>query len=101
MAGAICSQGQGCLIWVTYSLYKGPVRVSSSILMRQYPQQVGQPGFLEHSLLRNGIFSAISVNKECQTLVMAATTEGMPVSPEGTQEGKNSCHLTAIPYTQP
>ena len=32
---------------------------------------------------------------------MAATTEGMPVSPEGTQEGKNSCHLTAIPYTQP
>ena len=70
----------------------------SSILMGQYPQQVGQAGFLEHSPLTNGIFPAISVNKECQTSVMAATTEGVLVSFEGTQQGKNSCCLAAIPH---
>ena len=36
-----------------------------------------------------------------QTSVMAASTDGVLVSPEGIQEGKNSCHLAAIPYTQP
>ena len=46
--------------------------------------------------MRNGIFPAISVNKGCQSLAIAATTDGELVSPEGTQEGKNTCHLAAI-----
>ena len=51
---------------------------------------------LVHSfILRNGIFPAISVNKDVVTR-KPAITDGELVSPEGTQEGKNSCHLTAI-----
>ena len=37
--------------------------------------------------LRNGIFPAISVNKDSQSPAVAATTAGL-VSPEGTQQGK-------------
>ena len=31
-----------------------------------------------------------------QSSVIAATTDGELVSPEGAQEGKNTCHLAAI-----
>ena len=35
-----------------------------------------------------------------QSSAIAPTTNGEPVTPKGTQEGKNSCHLTAI-WLQP
>ena len=45
----------------------------------------------------NGMLPAISVNKGCHSsLAVAATASGELVSPEGTQEGKNTCHLVAI-----
>ena len=31
-----------------------------------------------------------------QSPAIAATTDDRPVSPEGVQEGKNTCHLAAI-----
>ena len=38
----------------------------------------------------------ISKQRMSQSSVTAATTDGELVSPEGTQEGKNTCHLAAI-----
>ena len=47
--------------------------------------------------MRNGIFPAISVSKGCHSHQrIAATTDGELVSPEETQEGKNTRHLAAI-----
>ena len=47
-------------------------------------------------VLVNGILPAISVNKGCLHFSeVAATVSGERVSPEGTQEGKNTCQLTA------
>ena len=43
-------------------------------------------------VLRNGILSAISVNKDAAVTTM----DGEWVSSEGTQEGKNTCHLAAV-----
>ena len=43
-------------------------------------------------VLRNGILSAISVNKDATVTTM----DGEWVSSEGTQEGKNTCHLAAV-----
>ena len=37
----------------------------------------------------------ISILRMSQSSEIAATTDGEPVSPEGTQEGKNPCHLAA------
>ena len=37
-----------------------------------------------------------STQRMSQSLAIAATTDGEPVSPEETQEGKNTCHLAAI-----
>ena len=48
-------------------------------------------------VLINGILPAIIVNKGClQFSEVAATVNGELMSPEGTQEGKNTCQLTAI-----
>ena len=38
----------------------------------------------------------ISKQRISQSSAIAVTTEGELVSPEGTQEGKNTCHLAAI-----
>ena len=42
-----------------------------------------------------GIFPVISI-KMSQSPAVAATVNGELVSPEGTQEGKNTCYLAAI-----
>ena len=48
-------------------------------------------------VLINGILPAIIVNKGClQFSEVAATVNGELMSPEGTQEGKNTCHLATI-----
>ena len=45
----------------------------------------------------NGIIPAISVNKGCHSHQrLQPPASGERVSPEGTQEGKNTCHLAAI-----
>ena len=45
----------------------------------------------------NGLFLAISVNKECYiSPAIAATAHGEVASPQGTQDRKNSCRLVAI-----
>ena len=41
-------------------------------------------------------FMHISKQSLPRSSVIAATTEGELVSPEGTQKGKNTCHLAAI-----
>ena len=38
----------------------------------------------------------ISKQRMPQSSAIAATTDGKQVSPEGTEEGKNTCHLGAI-----
>jgi len=43
-------------------------------------------------ILRNGMLSAIPVNKDATVTTM----DGEWVSSEGTQEGKNTCHLAAV-----
>ena len=43
--------------------------------------------------MRNEILPAISVNKGCHSHQQLQASN---VSPEGTQEGKNTCHLAAI-----
>ena len=45
--------------------------------------------------MRNGVFPAISVNKDV-TIISDCCHPHELVSPEGTQEGKNTCHLAAI-----
>ena len=42
------------------------------------------------------IAGRISKRRMSQSSAIAATAGGEPVSPEGTQEGKNACHLAAI-----
>ena len=46
--------------------------------------------------MRNGILLATSVNKDVTVLVITAAIDGELVSPEGTQEGENTCRLAAI-----
>ena len=41
-------------------------------------------------------FLAHQQTKDITVLVMTATTDGELVSPEGTQQGKNTCYLAAI-----
>ena len=45
--------------------------------------------------MRNGVFPAISVNKDV-AIISDCYHHSELVSPEGTQEGKNTCHLAAI-----
>ena len=45
--------------------------------------------------MRNGVFPAIWVNKDV-TIISDCCHHCELVSPEGTQEGKNTCHLAAI-----
>ena len=45
--------------------------------------------------MRNGVFPAISVNKDV-TIISDCCHPHELVSPEGTQEGKNTCYLAAI-----
>ena len=47
-------------------------------------------------MLRNGIFPAISLNKDVTVTSNCSHTDSESVSPEGTQEGKNTCLLAAI-----
>jgi hypothetical protein len=47
-------------------------------------------------MLRNGIFSAILLNKDVTVTSSCSHTGGERVSLEGTQEGKNTCLLAAI-----
>ena len=56
----------------------------------------GAQQLLHNIALRTGIFPAISVIKMAQSPVIAATKDSKLVSPEGTQQGKNTCHLPAI-----
>ena len=42
------------------------------------------------------IAGRISKRRMSQSSAIAATAGGEPVSPEGTQEGKNTCYLAAI-----
>ena len=52
--------------------------------------------------MRNGIFLAhISKQRKLQSSANAGTTNGELVSPEGTQEGKNTCQLAAIRLQPP
>ena len=44
-------------------------------------------------VLRNGIFPAISVNKGCHGHQQLQPSN---LSPEETQEGKNTCHIAAF-----
>ena len=43
----------------------------------------------------------ISKQRMPQSSAIAATTGGKQVSPEETEEGKNTCHLGAIPMVSP
>lgn len=47
-------------------------------------------------MLRNGIFSAISLNKDVTVTSSCSHTDGERVSPKGTQEEKKTCLLAAI-----
>ena len=49
---------------------------------------------------RNGIFPAISVNKDVTFINNCSRHKGELVSTEGPQEGKNICHLAAV-WLQP
>ena len=45
--------------------------------------------------MRNGMFPAISIKKVSQSPVIVAIVDGELVSPEGSQEGENTCHPAA------
>ena len=45
--------------------------------------------------MRNGMFPAISIKKVSQSPAIVATVDGELVSPEGSQEGENTCHPVA------
>ena len=46
--------------------------------------------------VRNGMFPVLSVNKDVTVIGSCSHHSGEPVSPEETQDGKNTCPLAAI-----
>ena len=58
-------------------------------------------GSCSHALEKQNIACHISKQRMSQSSAIATTANSELVSPEGTQEGKNTCHLAAIRLQPP